>query len=290
MAITKALVPIDFSSHSETLMEWLPTLNMMGIKKIWLLHVLDELKIEHPAAGYDIGDIMRQYIKEAEKTLNEYKDKIKDLFEEVNICTMWAGDPAIVIVKQADELNVDAIVMATGGKGWFRELVLGSTSRKVAQLSNKPVLLVKKEWMENRAKPNFDHILVSGWLENPDDENEVKTLICSLEDAKRLARSIYGATGKKPFVRVFIIVTQIDKEIVGKTKNRIKGVFEGFKEFEYDSIVWTGDPVEDLIKAAVSFNADIVVVGSKGSYKGFSLGFRLTSLLSKIDIPVYICK
>ena len=197
MTITKALVPVDFSSHSETLVKWLPTLKKMGVKKIWFLHVLDELKIEHPVAGYDIGDIMKQYIDEAESKLNEYRDKIKDLFEEVNICTIWAGDPAIVIVKQADELNADIIVMATGGKGWFKELILGSTSRKVAQLSNKPVLLVKKEWMESRVEPNFDHILVSTWLENPDDEQEIKILTCTLENAKNIAQSIYEATGAK---------------------------------------------------------------------------------------------
>ncbi|MCE4606731.1 MAG: universal stress protein [Desulfurococcales archaeon] len=290
MTITKALVPVDFSSHSETLVKWLPTLKKMGVKKIWFLHVLDELKIEHPVAGYDIGDIMKQYIDEAESKLNEYRDKIKDLFEEVNICTIWAGDPAIVIVKQADELNADIIVMATGGKGWFKELILGSTSRKVAQLSNKPVLLVKKEWMESRVEPNFDHILVSTWLENPDDEQEVKTLTCTLENAKNIAQSIYEATGAKPYIRVFIIVTKIEKEIVGRAKGKINAVFGGFKESVYDSIIWTGDPVEDLIKAAISFDADIVVVGSKGSYRGFSLGFRLTSLLSKIDIPIYVCK
>ena len=290
MVITKALVPVDFSSHSETLVNWLPTLKKMGVRKIWFLHVLDELKIEHPAAGYDIGDIMKQYIEEAENKLNEYRNKIKDSFEEVNICTMWAGDPATVIVKRANELNVDVIVMATGGKGWFKELILGSTSRKVAQLANKPVLLIKKDWMEIRIEPDFDHILVSSWLENPDDEEEIKTLICTLENAKNMAQSIYEATGIKPFIRTFIIVTKIEKEFVEKAKSKIKAIFGGFEEFEYDTIIWTGDPVEDLIKAAISFDADIVVVGSKGSYLGFSLGFRLTSLLSKIDIPIYICK
>jgi nucleotide-binding universal stress UspA family protein len=222
MSITKALVPVDFSGHSEALIEWLPILKKMGIKKIWLLHVLDELKIEHPAAGYDISDVMRKYIEEAERTLNEYKNKIKDVFEEVNLCTMWAGDPATVIVKRADELNVDIIVMATGGKGWFKELILGSTSRKVAELSNKPVLLIKKDWIETRIEPDFDHILASGWLENLEDKEELKILTCNLENTRRLAQSIYEATGEKPFIRVFIVVTKIDKEIVKKTRDRFK--------------------------------------------------------------------
>ncbi len=290
MTISKALVPVDFSEHSNALVGWLPTLKKMGIRKIWLLHVLDELKIEHPAAGYNIEEIMEEYVREAKEKLENYKKELSSTFEEVNVCTIWAGDPAVVIVKQAEELGVDVIVMATGGKGWFKELILGSTSRKVARLSTKPVILVKKEWMEEKRQTKFDHILASGWLENPEDDTEIQTLMCSLQHAKRIAQSIFDATGNKPFIRAFVIVTKVDRKVVERTRERINSVLEGFDEFDYDIIVWAGEPVEDLIKAAVSFDADLVVIGSRGSYKGFSLGFRLTSLLSKIDIPMYICK
>ena len=54
-----------------------------------------------------------------------------------------AGDPAIQIVKRAEEENYQLIVMGSRGLGAIRGFMLGSVSHKVSQLSHCPVLIIK---------------------------------------------------------------------------------------------------------------------------------------------------
>lgn len=53
------------------------------------------------------------------------------------------GEIAPMIVKRAEELNCDCIVMGTRGMGAIGNLVLGSVATKVVHLTKLPVTLVK---------------------------------------------------------------------------------------------------------------------------------------------------
>ena len=53
------------------------------------------------------------------------------------------GETAPMIVKRAEELNCDSIVMGTRGMGAIGNLVLGSVATKVVHLTKLPVTLVK---------------------------------------------------------------------------------------------------------------------------------------------------
>ena len=52
------------------------------------------------------------------------------------------GFPAEMILRMADELNCDAIVMGTHGKGFIRNTFLGSTSKRVLRRTRKPVFII----------------------------------------------------------------------------------------------------------------------------------------------------
>lgn len=53
------------------------------------------------------------------------------------------GDAAPTIVKRADELKCDAIIMGTRGMGAIANLALGSVATKVIHLTKLPVTLIK---------------------------------------------------------------------------------------------------------------------------------------------------
>lgn len=55
---------------------------------------------------------------------------------------MRDGNPVVVVLGQADEEQVDLIVLGSRGTGGFPELTLGSTSHQVAQHSRRPVLII----------------------------------------------------------------------------------------------------------------------------------------------------
>jgi nucleotide-binding universal stress UspA family protein len=58
-------------------------------------------------------------------------------------CHAKVGPVAETIVNLADALHCDQIVMGTHGRGALKELLMGSITLKIVQLSKMPVLLVK---------------------------------------------------------------------------------------------------------------------------------------------------
>jgi len=52
------------------------------------------------------------------------------------------GDPADEILKKADELNCDVIIMGTHGKGLLSHTFLGNVSEKVLHRTRKPVFII----------------------------------------------------------------------------------------------------------------------------------------------------
>lgn len=60
----------------------------------------------------------------------------------VHECRVVDGPPVMVLLGTADEVDADLIVVGSRGLGGFPELLLGSTSTQVAQLSHRPVTIV----------------------------------------------------------------------------------------------------------------------------------------------------
>lgn len=65
--------------------------------------------------------------------------ELADTNISIDICE---GYPADEILKKADDLNCDAIVMGTHGKGLLRQTFLGSVAKKVLRRTRKPVFVV----------------------------------------------------------------------------------------------------------------------------------------------------
>jgi nucleotide-binding universal stress UspA family protein len=55
---------------------------------------------------------------------------------------VYEGFPAEEILSKADELNCDAIIMGTHGKGIIANTFLGSTSKRVLRRTRKPVFII----------------------------------------------------------------------------------------------------------------------------------------------------
>jgi nucleotide-binding universal stress UspA family protein len=64
------------------------------------------------------------------------------------------GVPFVEIVKIADEEDVSVIWMSSHGKGWFSELLVGSTAYSVAMNASRPVIILRGQ-EETGAQPQF---------------------------------------------------------------------------------------------------------------------------------------
>ena len=71
----------------------------------------------------------------------ELKDDLEVINRVISI-QVSLGYPADMILQKAEELDCDAIVMGSHGKGIIRHTFLGSTTSKVLRRSRKPVFII----------------------------------------------------------------------------------------------------------------------------------------------------
>ncbi len=139
----KLLIAIDLSPASPAVLHearvWAGRLQA----QLWLLHVADP---DPDFIGYEPGpDTVRDAV--ARKFHREHR-QIEAAARELRAAGLDAtallvqGPTAEAILREADRLDVDAIMMGTRARGALREFLVGSTSKEVLHRSTRPVLLV----------------------------------------------------------------------------------------------------------------------------------------------------
>ena len=144
--IQKILVPTDFSVCAEPALKYAAELASNVKAKLYVLHV-----VEHSSEGGDLDTnkyIIPEYISEVEKKLKERLNRITSelRLRGVDAHPLLAPGRAYAdIVRIAEDLAVDLIVISTHGRTGFSHLVFGSTAEKVVRLATCPVLTVKSQ-------------------------------------------------------------------------------------------------------------------------------------------------
>jgi nucleotide-binding universal stress UspA family protein len=139
MAIDHIIVGIDDSSGSEQAVRWAAELAVQLGVKVTCIHAFEPLgHLDELEPGVDFADV---------------RDRLTSL-----VTTRWSlpliesradldivvreGLPADVIVQAAEDLEADLIVVGARRMGWFKELVLGSTSHRVLHEARRPVVVI----------------------------------------------------------------------------------------------------------------------------------------------------
>jgi nucleotide-binding universal stress UspA family protein len=132
MILSRVLCPIDFSPFSDNAVAILS--RTTGVGEVIILHVVSQGETDA-----EIGDAVRK--------ANNQLDSIRSILAKKGIEArpiVRTGDPALEITRIADEEDVSVIWMSSHGKGWFRELLLGSTAYSVAMNARRPVIIIRK--------------------------------------------------------------------------------------------------------------------------------------------------
>ncbi len=132
MILLRVLCPIDFSRYSDSSVDLL--CSTKGVREVILLHVVSQGETD----------------AEIEDAVQKAKDQIEAIqrrFATQGIevkAIVRTGNPSFEITRMADEEDVSLIWMSSHGKGWFRELLLGSTAYTVAMNAKRPVIIIRK--------------------------------------------------------------------------------------------------------------------------------------------------
>ena len=154
--IKKILYATDLSDNSAYAFRYAINSAKKHAAKIIILHVMEELppNIKALVASY-IDDEQQKKISEENiaYTMDRIRKRLKifcdkelkddpeslDRIESIEVCQ---GYPADEILRKVKDLECDAIVMGTHGKGIIRNTYLGSMTKKVLRRVRKPVFII----------------------------------------------------------------------------------------------------------------------------------------------------
>jgi len=135
MSVFRNLLIADSGKgHVEEMVRILRDIPPCRQARINLLHVIPE------QGGLDLESHRQQaevLIKEAIERLGLTSGEVNTLVRE--------GDTKLTVLKVADELEADLIVMGSRGLGRLQSILGNSTSQYVFQLSTRPMLLVRDD-------------------------------------------------------------------------------------------------------------------------------------------------
>jgi len=128
------LIADSGKGHVEEMVKMLRDLPRFRSARINLLHVVPE----QDKSGSD------EHWSAAAALLSQAAERLGLDRSEVN-AIIRSGDAKQTVLKVADELNADLIVMGSRGLGRLQSILANSTSQYVFQLSTRPMLLVRDD-------------------------------------------------------------------------------------------------------------------------------------------------
>lgn len=141
--VQRILVPVDFSDHTPSLLEWAAHLAEEHASRVLLLHAYHlPVEFQQLEGAYLPADFWASVKAEAQEQLGRLAAELRarDIEVETIVCEGYA---ATVIVEEADRRNADLIVIGTRGLSGLKHMLLGSIAERVVQKAHCPVLTVK---------------------------------------------------------------------------------------------------------------------------------------------------
>ena len=131
------LFPTDFSETADQAFTYVATLVAAGAKRVTLLHVQDQARFDSHLLPrlHEFNAIDRARLERMKEALQQRGTA--DISFEVRY-----GSPFAEIIRVVRDRDVHLVVMGSQGRGFVKELFLGSVSHNVARHSDAAVLLI----------------------------------------------------------------------------------------------------------------------------------------------------
>jgi nucleotide-binding universal stress UspA family protein len=137
------LAPVDFSGVTEAVVAEASALARTFGARVILLNAMQPPVITSEYAPFleNIGEIVSVGEKAAAKHLGQLQERIQAAGVSAET-VQYTGAPVRFILKQAEEVKADYIVMGSHGHTAFYDLLVGSTTHGVLNKSPCPVVVV----------------------------------------------------------------------------------------------------------------------------------------------------
>ncbi|BBL86383.1 hypothetical protein PMYN1_Chma575 (chromatophore) [Paulinella micropora] len=237
----KNLLIADYGkSHVEDMVKMLRDLPQLRQARLNLLHVITEQG----------GERADENSKNAEMLVLSMTQRLGIDPSEINTI-IRQGDIKQTVLKVADELDADLIVMGSRGLGRLQSILSNSASQYVFQLSTRPMLLVR----EGLYVRHLNRILVA--IDGTGVGEDALRIACEI------AQDIPNSTLTGVYVsRQEVIPSKGNKspanDIISKAVQRARGL-----GVNLNTIQCTGDVGRGVCQVAEEIKADLVVIASQ---------------------------
>ena len=266
----KILLATDGSEYSEEAAKFLTCLNFTPDDEITVFHTVSWVPFLYDEEAY--CSALKEIKKEiAPKVLDAALEILKPVPAKVSAAII-DGSPEEYIVNIAAEADMDLIIMGARGIKGIKTLFVGSVTRAVAGRSAKPVLIVRAPIGERKcgmkilfATDGSEYSIATG------------AFLASLplaEDTELTVLNVIWSEYSDIPERFSLEVNERMKELVANVRKiefeRSEEILEETvgvlsKRFKHINVLsQIGDPSEQILKTAESFNADLIAVGCRG--------------------------
>jgi nucleotide-binding universal stress UspA family protein len=272
------LISLDYSAAQGPLLDCLTDLRDMGVTRVILTHVVK--------MGYGQGASYGN--KEAlEDWLRGRAGPLRDAGLEVEIDIRAAGEVARDILQAAGDHGADLIVIGSRGQNMIRGLFLGSVAREVIRLSTLPVRL---EWIEatgEDADAACERTCHAG----------LRRLLLATDFSAQAHAAETAAAKLAPHAGVVDLVHVVSPDEAARYARWPVMARAALDTIAQEIIadggkvevhLETGQPAQEIARAAADRGADLIVVGKHGQnwVESMAIGSTAASLCEIARRPV----
>ncbi len=277
-SLAKILVPIDFSERCLGAARYAISLVEHFQSELTLLHVVSTVDDLSPEAAA----LNAERRVKAQKALDDFLCAALNHLNTRRI--LREGDPAEVIVDQAQNDRSDLIMMPTHGFGPIRRFLLGSVTAKVLHDAPCPV------WTGAQ--------LAQG---PPREWLALARIVCSLDLGPHSASTLRWASSLaaayKSDLKVLHVVEQLDpagsetydtrgwrRQLIDRASESL-AVLQQNEGTHWDPVIEPGNIAEAIATAAVGLDADLIIIGRRGT-SDRPLGTHAYEIIRRSPRPV----
>ena len=242
------LVPIDFSKSSEYASKVASKIAKKTGATIYLIHL-----IELPKGVIDIASTSKFSIPESMLYLRKIREKIllfRDQFFNKSIKVEYfikLNNPLDGIIKYADKIDADIIIMGSKGLSELEEITIGSNTEKVVRTSKRPVIVVKKDFEKFKLK---NLVFASNFKE---------------ENKEVFDKFVHFANTFNSKIHLLKVNTPANFQITSETKQEIQNFISDFNLEKHKINVYNDVSVEKgILNFSKEINADLIALSTHG--------------------------
>jgi nucleotide-binding universal stress UspA family protein len=275
MEIRRILSPTDFSELATRSLEYAVELARRTGAEIVVMYADPFLPPPHFTSD-QMDDLVRNldmHRAAAKKELERYA--AENVPSEVPMQTRVIEDtPASAIVKTADEVEADVIVMGTHGRGGVNRFLLGSVAERVLHETSRPLLTVRESSGPAADSPAKPRVLCP----------------VNLSDTARAALDV--AVSFSNLLDADLVVLHVAEDDSEKTRAVARDVESWLPpdrlRTSADTLVLEGDAGEKVIDYARTHAIDLIVLGATHRRFGDTsvLGTTAVRITRHAPIPV----